>query len=179
MMAGKLAESDVKLVRNRYDNTFKIFPKDTDVRLRNPGPMLGFSENATVRANTWTNSPSNVDVNLGLRYVTVECSSVDTDRNFDRYRKRSKVIVTLPVTTEQSLNSSVTHYRGHVHEIQTYHQETQVPKNLRERSCGPGATGPGRQGEVRKQEQGVSLDTNGCRDSEPIRLCNPRSQEGR
>ena len=64
-----------------------------------------------IQANTWTNSPSNVDVNLGLRYVTVECSSVDTDRNFDRHGKRSKVIATLPVTTEQSLNSSVTHYR--------------------------------------------------------------------
>ena len=39
------------------------------------------------------------------------CSSVGTDRNFDRNGKRSKVIATLPVTTEQSLNSSVTHYR--------------------------------------------------------------------
>ena len=100
MMAEKLAESDVKLVRNRYDNTCEIFPKNTDVRLRNLGPMLGFSENATVRSNTWTNSSSHIDVNLGLRYVTVECSSVDTDRNFDRYGKRSKVIATLPVTTE-------------------------------------------------------------------------------
>ena len=64
MMAEKLAESDVKLVRNRYDNTCEIFPKDTDEGL---GPMLGFSENATVRSNTWTNSFSNIDVNLGLR----------------------------------------------------------------------------------------------------------------
>ena len=117
MMAERLAESDVKLVRNRYDYTCKIFAKNTDVRLRNLGPMLGFSKNATVRANTWTNSPSNVDVNLGLRYVTVECSSVDTNRNFDRYGKRSKVIATLPVTTEQSLNSSVTHYRDLTSEV--------------------------------------------------------------
>ena len=58
-----------------------------------------------IQANTWTNSPSNVDVNLCLRYVTVDCSSVDTDRNFDRHGKRSKVIAALPVTNEQSLIS--------------------------------------------------------------------------
>ena len=72
--------------------------------------MLGFSKNVTVRANTWTNSPSNVDMKLGLRYVTVECSSLDIDRNFDRHGKKSKVI-TLHVTTEESLNSSATHHR--------------------------------------------------------------------
>ena len=42
---------------------------------------------------------------------------MDTDKNFDRYGKRSKVIVTLPVTTEQSLNSSVTHYRDFTREV--------------------------------------------------------------
>ena len=67
MMAERLAESDVKLDRNRSDNTCKIFSKDTDVNLRSLGPMLGFSKDTTVKANTWTNSPSNVDVNLGLR----------------------------------------------------------------------------------------------------------------
>ena len=117
MMAERLAQSDVKLDRNRYDNTCKIFPKNTDVNLKSLGPMLGFPKDTTVRANTWTNSPSNVDVNLGLRYVTVECSSVDTDRNFDRHGKRSKVIATLPVTSEQSLNSSVTHYRDLTSEV--------------------------------------------------------------
>ena len=117
MLAERLAENDVKLERNRYDNTCKIFPKNTNVRLNNLGPMLGFSENATVRSNTWTTSPSNVDVNLGLRYVTVECGSVDTDKNFNRYGKISKVITTLPVTTEQSLNSSVTHYRDFTSEV--------------------------------------------------------------
>ena len=116
-MAQKLAQSDVGLVRNRYNNTCKIFPKNTDVRLKNLGPMLGFSENATVRSNTCTTSPSNVDVNLGQRYVTVECSSTDTDRNFYRYGKKSKVITTLLVTTEQSLNSSVTHYRDLTSEV--------------------------------------------------------------
>ena len=79
--------------------------------------MLGFPKDTTVNANSWIKSPSNVDVNLGLRYVTVECNHTDTDKNFDRYGKRSKVIATLPVTTEQSLNSSVTHYKDFVSEV--------------------------------------------------------------
>ena len=90
----------------------KVFSKDSDLNLKKFEPMLGFLKDTTVRANTWTKSPSKIDINLGLQYVTVECISVDTDRNFDRYGKRSKVIATLPVTTEHSLNSSVTHYRN-------------------------------------------------------------------
>ena len=116
MMAERLAESDVKLDRNRYDNTCKIFSKDSDLNLKNLAPLLGFPKDKVIQANAWTTS-SNVDVNLGLRYVTVECSSVDTDRNFDRNGKKSKVIATLPVTTEQSLNSSVTHYRDLTSEV--------------------------------------------------------------
>ena len=68
MMAERLAESDVKLDRNRYDNTCKIFSKGSDLNLRNLAPLLGFSKNKVIQANTWTN--------LGLRYVIVECSSV-------------------------------------------------------------------------------------------------------
>ena len=107
MMAERLAESDVKLDRNSYDNTCKIFSKNTDINLKSLGPMLGFPKDTTVGANMWTNSPFNVDVNLGLRYVTVECSSMETDRNFDHHGKRGKVIATLPVSSEQSLNSSL------------------------------------------------------------------------
>ena len=117
MLAERLAENDVKLERNRYDNTCKIFSKNSNLNLKNLGPMLGFPKNKIIQANVWTTSSSNVDVNLGLRYVTVECSHANTDKNFDRHGKRSKVIATLPVTTEQSLNSSVTHYRDFASEV--------------------------------------------------------------
>ena len=99
----KLGESNIQLERNRYDNTCKI----RSAKL-NFGPLLGFPVNKVIQPNTWTNSPSNVDINLGLRYVTVECNCVDTDRNFDSNGRRSKVIATVPITSEQSLNSSVT-----------------------------------------------------------------------
>ena len=72
--------------------------------------MLGFPVNTVVQANTWTNCPSNVDVKLGLRYVTVSCGCVDINRNFDTVGRKSKVIATIPVTTEQSLNETVTLY---------------------------------------------------------------------
>ena len=66
--------------------------------------------NKVIQPNTCTNSPSNADVSLGLRYVTVECNCVDTDRNFDSNGRRSKVIATVPVTSEKSLSSSITFY---------------------------------------------------------------------
>ena len=66
----------------------------------------------------------------------------------------------------------------HIHEVQTHHQETQVPKNLRKKPRGPGTTGPGRHGKVRKQEQRLPMDTDSCRDFEPVRLYDTRLQEG-
>ena len=104
MIAERLAESDVD--RNRYDNTCKVFSKKSDLNLKGLAPLLGFPENEAIQANTWTNSPSNV-----------ECTSVDSDRNFDRHEKRNKVIATLPVTSEQSLNSSVTFYDSVTSEV--------------------------------------------------------------
>ena len=85
--------------------------------------MLGFPANKVIQPNTWTNSPSNVDVNLGLRYVTIGCNCVDPDRNFDSNRRRSKVIATVPVTSEQSLNSSVTFYDNIRSEISVLNED--------------------------------------------------------
>ena len=104
MISEKLSESNIQLERNRRIHS----PRQ--LSLFNFGPLLGFPVNTVIQANTWTNSSSNVDVNLGLRYVTVSCNCVDTNRNFDSSGKRSKVIATIPVTSEQSLNESVTFY---------------------------------------------------------------------
>ena len=66
----------------------------------------------------------------------------------------------------------------HVHEVQSHRQETQVPKNLRKKPCGPGTTGPGRHGKVRKQEQRLPLDTDSCRDFEPVCIYDTHLQKG-
>ena len=107
MISERLGESNIQLERNRHDNTCKI-RSTKQLNLLNFGPLLGFPVNKIIQPNTWTNSPSNVDINLGLRYVTVGCNCVDTDRNFNSTGRRSKVIATVPVTLEQSLNSSAT-----------------------------------------------------------------------
>ena len=109
MISERLGESNIQLERNRHDNTCKIRAAK-QLNLLNFGPLLSFPVNEVIQPNTWTNSPSNVDVNLGLRHVTIGCNCVDTDRNFDSTERRSKIIATVPVTSEQSLNSSVTFY---------------------------------------------------------------------
>ena len=105
----RLGESNIQLERNRHDNTCKI-RSAKQLNLLNFGPLLDFPVNKVIQPNTWTNSPSNVDINLGLRYLTVGCNCVDTDRNFDSTGRRSKVIATVSVTSEQRLNSPVTFY---------------------------------------------------------------------
>ena len=111
MISEKLAENNIQLQRNRFDNTCKI-RLPSQINLLNFGYFLGFPVNTIIQANTWTNSPSNVDVNLGLRYVTVGRNCVDTIRNFDSNGERSEVIASIPVTSEQSLNESVTFYNN-------------------------------------------------------------------
>ena len=71
----RLGESNIQLECNRYDNMCKI-RSVKQLNLLNFGLLLGFPVNKVIKPNTWTNSPSNVDVNLGLRYVTVECNCV-------------------------------------------------------------------------------------------------------
>ena len=109
MISERLGESNIQLERNRYDNMCEIH-STKQLNLLDFGPLLGFPVNKVIQPNTWVNSPSNVDVNFGLRYVTVECNCVDTNRNFNSNGRRSKVIATVPVTSEQSLNSSITFY---------------------------------------------------------------------
>ena len=109
MISKKLLESNIQLERNWHNNKCKMHsPKQ--VNLQNFGPLLGFPVNTVVQANTWTTSPSTVDVKLGLRYVTVSCGCVDINRNFDTVGRKSKVIAKIPITTEQSLNETVTFY---------------------------------------------------------------------
>ena len=107
MISERLGGSNIQLERNRHVNTCKI-RWTKQLNLLNFGPLLGFPVSKIIQPNTWT--PSNADINLGLRYVTVGCNCVDTDRNFNLTGRRSKVIATVPVTLEQSLNSSATFY---------------------------------------------------------------------
>ena len=109
MIAEHLAESGITLERHMHDNRCSILsPKK--LNLYHFGPLLGFEENAIIPKNTKTKSPSVVDINCGLQCITIGCNCVNTDRNFDTYGNPSRVFARIPVTTEQSLNESVTTY---------------------------------------------------------------------
>ena len=102
MIADRLAESDITLERHKHDNRC--------LNLYRFGPLLGFPENTIIPKDPKSKSPSVVDVNRGLRHITLGCNCVDTDRNFDTHGNLSRVFARIPVTTEQSLNESVTPY---------------------------------------------------------------------
>ena len=109
MIVDHLAESNITLERHMHDNRYTILsPKK--LNLYHFGPLLGFPPNAIIPKNTKTKSPSVVDINCGLRYITIGCNCVNTDRNFDTYGNPSRVFARIPATTEQSLNESVTVY---------------------------------------------------------------------
>ena len=111
MIAEHLAESNITLERHdhMHDNRCSILsPKK--LNLCHFGPLLGFPKNTIIPKNTKTKSPLVVDINRGLRYITIGCNCVNTDRNFDTDGNPSRVFARIPVTTEQSLNESVTTY---------------------------------------------------------------------
>ena len=110
MIAEKLAGSGIELERIKHNNKCTLLSKNSDIILNRFGILLGFPDHQVVKKGVKITSPSAVDVNLGLRYVTVECNHVDSEKNYDRDGKRSKIVAMFPVTTEQSLNNSVTHY---------------------------------------------------------------------
>ena len=82
MIVDHLAESNITLERHIHDNRCTILsPKK--LNLYHFGPLLGFPPNAIIPKNTKTKSPSVVDINRGLHYITIGCNCVNTDRNFD------------------------------------------------------------------------------------------------
>ena len=111
MISEHLAKSGIMLERHMHDNRCSILsPKK--LNLYHFGPLLGFEANTIISKNTKTKSPLVNDINRGLKYITIGCNCVNTDRNFDTYGNPSQVFARIPVTTEQSLNESVTTYNN-------------------------------------------------------------------
>ena len=67
---------------------------------------MSHSQNKVIPAGPKVDS-NTVDVNLGLRYVTIGCDLVDGTRNLDGAQKQSDIVATIPVTTESTLNGSI------------------------------------------------------------------------
>ena len=98
---------NLELQMNAYDNTCTIDNKNnTTVNLKKLGPLLGFAENHQLAAKTNEASSNPVDVNHGLRWLTVTCDLIDQTKNIDLDGEESDILTFLPITPGTRLNSS-------------------------------------------------------------------------
>ena len=102
----------LELSMNVYDNTCSIVNKTGGkVNLKKFGKLLGFPENHELPLGTTaspipTASPNPVDVNHGLRWLTVTCDLIDSSKNTDLNGDQSTILAFLPITPGTRLNSN-------------------------------------------------------------------------
>ena len=109
MIQDKLRDNKIALKFNAHDNTCKIY-SEAQLNLKNFGLLLGFSLSYTMSPKVWKTSPNAVDINLGLRYVTLSCDFINSAKNFDRQGRRSLTLFTFPVLPNQNLSSAVLYF---------------------------------------------------------------------
>ncbi len=102
-------DNKIALKFNTHDNTCKIY-SEAQLNLKIFGLLLGFSLSYTVSPKVWKTSPNAVDINLGLRYVTLSCDSINSAKNFDRQGRGSQMLFTFPVLPNQNLSSAVSYF---------------------------------------------------------------------
>ena len=82
---------------------------DKKMNLKTLSPILGFSSNKEISANTLTESDSVVNINNGLEYVNIHCNLINASRNF-LDGKRSNVFLQIPIPSNQTLKGSVSFF---------------------------------------------------------------------
>ena len=103
----RLKLNKLELQMNTYNNTCTIENKNAaTVDLKKFGKLLGFPENHEVTAGTSAASPKPVDVNHGLKYLTVTCDLIDPSKNIDLEGEESNILAFLPITPGTRLNSN-------------------------------------------------------------------------
>ena len=103
----RLKLDKLELQMNTYNNTCTIENKNAaTVDLKKFGKLLGFPENHEVTAGTSAASPKPVDVNHGLKYLTVTCDLIDPSKNINLKGEESNILAFLPVTPGTRLNSN-------------------------------------------------------------------------
>ena len=125
----RLKEEKIELESNVYNNTCTIENKNGDkINLKKFGELLGFPENKEIAANTAVASPKPVDVNHGLKWLTVSCSLIDSSTNTDLLGNPSDILAFLPITPGTRLNSNC-----HIYERDAYawrRTKTDVVKSI-------------------------------------------------
>ena len=105
-MIRELFRDSVKLEATKYDGKFKIITDgSTNVNITSKlAYLLGFNNNNRLfKPNTTTISDSRVNLNLGLEYIKIRCDVVNSSRNLDEDGDKDNTIVSLPITTTQTL----------------------------------------------------------------------------
>ena len=82
---------------------------DKKMNLKTLSPILGFSSNKEIAANTLTESENVVNVNNNLEYVNIHCNIINKSRNFVN-GKRSDIFLQIPIPSNQTLKGSVASY---------------------------------------------------------------------
>ena len=101
----RLEEDKLEIQINTYDNTCTVENKNTkEVDLKKLGLLLGFPENHKVAGKATELSLKPVDVNHGLRYLTVTCDLIDSSKNIDLDGNESNILAFLPITPGTRLN---------------------------------------------------------------------------
>ena len=100
MIAEKLAESGIEVERIKHNNKCTLLSKKGDIILNRFGLLLGFPDHQVAKKGVKITSPSVVDVNLGLRHVTVECNLVESKNNYDRNGNGDNNLLELTVGTD-------------------------------------------------------------------------------
>ena len=106
-LKARLEEDKLELQINTYDNTCTVENKGViEVDLKKLGLLLGFPENHKVAGKATELSTKPVDVNHGLRYLTVTCDLIDQSKNIDLDGNESNILAFLPVTPGTRLDSN-------------------------------------------------------------------------
>ena len=82
---------------------------DKKMNLKTLSPILSFSSNKEISANTLSESDSVVNINNSLEYVNIHCNLVNASRNF-LDGKRSNVFLQIPIPSNQTLKGSVSYF---------------------------------------------------------------------
>ena len=110
LLKKRLEEEKIELVATIHDN--KCLLKNTNVEtvdLKNLGKLIGFDAGTTF-ATGQAPERGTVDMNLGLRYLTIACDLVDSFRNVDVNGGVDTNIAYLPIPPGTRLNSTVSVY---------------------------------------------------------------------
>ncbi len=110
----RLEEEKIELEASVHDNKCLLKNTNTEtINLKNLGKLLGFNVDTTIPTGQTPEAPHPVDVNLGLRYLTIACDLADTFRNVDINGGVDANIAYLPIPPGTRLNSTVSMYENH------------------------------------------------------------------